>query len=247
MANDRRRPAPGADIKGSFIGGRLSGITWPPSPIQPRMVGAQPIQARMPQPNLAQQNTIKPGHVHPDVNCGVNGCKPPGAVPTPSAQRGATPHINQHSAYLQRIAQAKMAKPPGVQLKVQPRSLTPGPVVQRHVAGHTVIQMTCDECGKDKGHYSGCSRHKHNRGHTKEAKAAKKEKQHSASYLNLKYYRPNWVTDNDITDSQVKKFYKPIRGHHSGHCDKDDGEQGITTQDLNDFRKWFEETFEYWN
>jgi hypothetical protein len=118
MANDQREAARGAVIQGRFIGGRfrLPGVTSPPAPIQPRMAGAQPIQPRMAQPHVAQRQPIQPGHVHP--------------------------HINQHSAHLQRIAQAKMAHPNVAQTRavhhqaVQLRSATPqSPVVQRHGNG----------------------------------------------------------------------------------------------------------------
>jgi hypothetical protein len=94
-------------IQGRFVGGRfnLPGVTSP-SPVQPRMAGAQPIQPRMSPPNAAQN-------------------------------RAANPHINQHSAHLQRIAQAKMAQPravphPAVQLR---SAASQSQVVQRHGNG----------------------------------------------------------------------------------------------------------------
>jgi len=257
MANDRRGAARGADIQGPFVGGRprLPGVTSPPSPTQPRRAGAQPIQPRMARPDAARLSLSQPVHVPSRVNHGTNGCMPARAVPTPNAQsRGANSPINQHSAHLQRIVQAKMAQPRAVQHQAaQPRRAAPqGPVVQRHINARasspvrTVVQMECELCGKDKGHYSHCPRHKHNRNNTKEVKEKKQEKQQNASYLNLKSYRPNWVKNNNITEKHVKAYYGKIRGHHSGDCDKNDGEQGITTQDLNDFKKWFTKEYEYW-
>lgn len=76
------------------------GAASPPSPHQPRVAGARPTQAptqpRPPQPNRPQPQLKQAKH-----------------VPTPNVQnRGAGPHINQHSAHLQRTVQAKMAQPP---------------------------------------------------------------------------------------------------------------------------------------
>ncbi|MDX6271869.1 MAG: hypothetical protein QOD28_3092 [Acidobacteriota bacterium] len=61
MANGQRGVARGAVIQGRFIGGRFRppGVTSP-SPIQPRMAGAQPIQPRMSPPNAAQNRAANP-------------------------------------------------------------------------------------------------------------------------------------------------------------------------------------------
>lgn len=104
--------ARGAVIQGRFIGGRprLSVVTSPPSPIQPRTAGAHPVQPRI-QPNLVQRQPNQPGHVH-QAYCGVTGCMPARSGPPANTQnRGVNPNINQHASHLQRIAQAKMAQP----------------------------------------------------------------------------------------------------------------------------------------
>jgi Domain of unknown function (DUF4157) len=109
------------------------------------------------------------------------------------------------------------------------------------------IQMKpCPECGKEKGHLSGCSRNKKNRG--AKAKTEKKARQESKAWINLKAYRGSWVTDNDITEGQVKKFCKDtgmtIRGHASG--DNSKGEQGVTTEDLINFKNWYTKEYGGW-
>jgi len=47
--------------------------------------------------------------------------------------RGANPHINQHSAHLQRTVQAKMAQPKAMRPMPQPRSTTGSTTVQRKI------------------------------------------------------------------------------------------------------------------
>lgn len=101
------------------------------------------------------------------------------------------------------------------------------------------IQMTCDECGKKKGHKSGCSRNKHNRGVVAEAK--KVVHQENSSWSNLKCYRPGWVRKNAITEERVKEYCGTggrIRGHCSSTGNKDDGEQDNTKVDLLAFKSW---------
>jgi hypothetical protein len=110
-----------------------------------------------------------------------------------------------------------------------------------------IIQMKpCPECKKAKGHLSWCSRNPHNRGvKAEEQQAAHQE---SRAWTNLKAYRGSWVTDNNITESQVKKFCKStgrtIRGHASG--DNSKGEQGNTTEDLGVFKTWFTQQYGGW-
>lgn len=108
-------------------------------------------------------------------------------------------------------------------------------------APQTVILMTpCPECGKNKGHKSDCSRHKHNRGVVRQE--AQEQHRENQSWTNLQDYRSGWVKRNDITEQDVKEFLKTydpgkIRGHASG--DNSQGEQGNTTTDLNAFKSWY--------
>jgi hypothetical protein len=110
-----------------------------------------------------------------------------------------------------------------------------------------VTQLACDLCGKDKGHYSDCPRHKHNRG----VKAQEQQEEHeeSSSWTNIKAYRPGWVKRNGITEELVRRFCKEtgrkIRGHHSQ--DKSKKEQANTTDDLNAYKSWHTEKFDEWN
>jgi len=115
-------------------------------------------------------------------------------------------------------------------------SVTPGPGV--------VLMKPCPECGKNKGHLSGCSRHPNRR--RAQTKKKKVEHQENQSWTNLKAYRPGWVRDNAITEGHVKAFLKTygprkIRGHASG--DNSQGEQGNTTTDLNAFKSWFTDQY----
>ena len=115
-----------------------------------------------------------------------------------------------------------------------------------HAFGFEPVQMACKECGRKSGHRNDCSRHKNNL--RKKAEEKKVVHQENQSWTNLKYYRPNWVSDNDISEGQVKKFCKDtkqkIRGHHSG--DNSKGEQGNTTDDLNVFKSWFTQQYGGW-
>jgi hypothetical protein len=103
-------------------------------------------------------------------------------------------------------------------------------------------------CGKPGNkHKSNCPRNKKNLG--AKAKKVKIAHQESGSWLNMKKYRAPWVGANDITESKVKAFvksYGQIRGHHTGSPDKDDGEQAVTTQDLNAYKNWHTQQYGYW-
>ncbi len=95
MANKQRPTAPGAANQGSFNKGR---VTRP---------GAAPLPSPLPNRPQVQPKQAKNAlqHVHQQI-------------------RVAGPHINQHSAHLQRAAQAKMAQPKMVQAKmVQPQAV----------------------------------------------------------------------------------------------------------------------------
>lgn len=127
------------------------------------------------------------------------------------------------------------------QAKLEQTPADLSPAVQTTGAGP--IQMVCKHCGRKSGHRNDCPRHKNNlKKETKEKKVVHQENQ---SWTNLKHYRTNWVGDNNITESQVKKFCKEtklkIRGHHSG--DNSKGEQGITRDDLDVFKSWYEQKY----
>jgi hypothetical protein len=123
----------------------------------------------------------------------------------------------------------------------------PPAVSQAKLATAAVAQLTCKVCGKDKGHYSDCPRHKHNRG----VKAQEQQEEHeeSSSWTNMQAYRPGWIKKNGITEELVRRFCKEtkrkIRGHHSG--DKSKEEQENTKKDLDVYKSWHMEKFDEWN
>jgi len=105
-------------------------------------------------------------------------------------------------------------------------------------ASGQVAQLRCSECGKEKGHLSGCSRNKHNRG--VERQEEQKENKESSSWGNMQAYRPGWIKKNGITEDLVKEFCREmgrkIRGHASG--DSSQGEQDNTKEDLTAYKSW---------
>lgn len=109
MANNQRRTAPGAVIKSTSH-------NKPPSSNQPRIARAQPFQ---PRPAPAPLPTRPPVQL-----------KPAGKVPTTPANRGVGPHINQHSAHLQRTVQMKMNQARGANRVVSPSRARTSGVVQ---------------------------------------------------------------------------------------------------------------------
>lgn len=133
MANGQRETTRGAIKQGLLNKGRTVGPGIAPA-TQPQFPRVQPVKPPTRHANAAQRQPIQGGNVHKPVNPvdRVRGK----TVPTANTQsKPVAPHINQHSAHLQRIVQAKMAQPPAPHLKtLQPRSVTPRvPVVQRHV------------------------------------------------------------------------------------------------------------------
>lgn len=80
----------------------------------------------------------------------------------------------------------------------------------------------------------------------KEIKKQKEQSKNARSFNNLKYYRPLWVTRNDVSEETVKEFLKgylpgKIRGHASG--DNSQGEQKVTQDDLTAYRHWHTRTY----
>lgn len=142
-------------------------------------------------------------------------------------------------------AQAKASSTQEEETEAELSSIASGAAALQPKA-NAPIQMVCPECGKKKGHLSGCSRNKHNR-HVK-SEEHKQEHQESSSWENMQHYRPGWVRDNEITEEMVRAFCKAtgrkIRGHHSE--DSSQKEHKNTTTDLNAYKSWHTKKFKSW-
>lgn len=71
-------------------------------------------------------------------------------------------------------------------------------------------------------------------------KVKAKQRKLNKSYVNLDFYRPNWVGEHGITEYHVEQFvakFGEIPGHHSG--DNTQGENDNTTRQLQKFLNWF--------